>query len=358
MLLLPFSLLYGLVVSLRNLFFFLGILPERKFDIPTIAVGNLSVGGTGKTPLVEYMVSLFLAEGITPAVIGRGYKGKATGVVVIGENHTASDVGDEPYQIKKKFKDVPVLVSRSRSAAIRKIMAEMPKVDVVILDDAFQHRYVKPGINILTTPYANPFTEDFLLPSGYLREPKWCKRRADLIVVTKSLTVLSPFELGRLKENLKPAPHQSLYFSYLKYHHMVDAKKPDDKFLMDDFEDYKLVLFTGIADPGPLLSYLERKCKAVELVKFADHEPFSEKAFRQVSKRYNEIYVTEKAVVTTEKDIRRLESLPSRQQFEQLPLYYVPIEVGFHQTNETINFDERIVNYVRANQRNRPLHSG
>ena len=358
LLLLPFSLLYGLAVRVRNLLFFLGILPERSFPIPIIAIGNLSAGGTGKTPLVEYMVSLLESDGFLPAVVSRGYKGSAKGVVILDDQKTAAEVGDEPYQIKAKYPDVPVVVSKSRVAAVRKIMQEMPRVDVVLLDDAYQHRYVKPGLNILTTPYSRPFTEDVLLPSGRLREPKRAKKRADLIVVTKSLVVLSPFELGRLKEVIQPEPHQTLYFSYLQYQHFVDAASPDRQFSVDAFENHKLVLFTGIADPSPLLKYLERKCNEVELVKFADHYAFDEKAYQQVYRTYENIYVSDKAVVTTEKDISRLVSLPVWQQFKQLPLYYVPVEVGFHQTEDAPHFDERILNYVRANQSNRPLQSG
>lgn len=341
---------------MRNFLFFLGLLPERQFEIPIVGVGNLSVGGSGKTPLIEYMVSTLQEDGLTPAVVSRGYKGTARGVTVLEDHHTAREVGDEPFQIKRKFPEAPVVVSKNRIAAIRKIMAEMPKVDVVLLDDSFQHRYVKPGLNLLTTPYSKPFTEDLLLPSGNLREPKRAKKRAHMIVVTKSLVVLSPFEIGRLKEELKPAPYQSLYFSYLQYQHFVSAKAPAERYAIEDFSEYKLVLFTGIADPGPLLTYLERKCKAVDLVKFADHEPFSTKAYNRVAQRFNDIYVSDKAVVTTEKDIRRLESLSVWQQFQQLPLYYLPVEIGFHQTEEEPQFDERIIQYVRANQRNRPLH--
>lgn len=356
--LLPFSLLYGMAVRVRNFLFFLGVLPEHSFPVPVIAIGNLSVGGTGKTPLVEYMANLLVKDGFLPAVVSRGYKGSAKGVVFLDQDQTAAEVGDEPYQIKAKYPDVPVVVSQNRVNAIRQIMANIPGVDVIILDDAFQHRYVKPGLSILTTPYARLFTEDFLLPSGWLREPKSAKRRADLIVVTKSLAVLSPFELGRIKAEIKPEPHQNLYFSYLQYQELVDARDQEKQYPVDDFESYKLVLFTGIADPSPLQKYLERKCNEVELVKFGDHYEFDKKAYDKVSRLYSEIYVAEKAVVTTEKDISRLKSLPAWQFFQQLPVYYLPVKVGFHQTEDTPNFDERILNYVRANQRNRPLHSG
>lgn len=350
--------MYGLAVTMRNFLFFLGILRERSFPIPVISIGNLSVGGSGKTPLVEYMVSCMVGEGMLPVIVSRGYKGSAKGVVFLDNDQNAAEVGDEPYQIKAKFPDVPVVISKSRVEAIRQIMSELPQADVVILDDAFQHRYVRPGLNILTTPYSRPFTEDFLMPSGWLREPKWAKNRADVIVVTKSLVVLSPFELERKREEIQPKSYQSLYFSYLQYKHLIDARNPEQSFSIDDFENSRIVLFTGIAEPKPLFNYLERKCNEVQLVKFADHYAFGEKAYNKVSKVYSEIYVTDKAVVTTEKDISRLKSLPAWQQFQQLPIYYIPVEVGFHQTDETLTFDERILQYVRENQRNRPLHSG
>ncbi len=350
--------MYGLAVTMRNWMFFLGVLRERSFPIPIISIGNLSVGGSGKTPLVEYMVSCMVRDGMFPVIVSRGYKGSAHGVVFLDNDQNAAEVGDEPYQIKAKFPDVPVVTSKSRVDAIRQIMTEFPQADVVILDDAFQHRYVRPGLSILTTPYSLPFTEDFLMPSGWLREPKWAKNRADVIVVTKSLVVLSPFELERMREEIKPKSYQSLYFSYLQYQHLIDAKDPEKSFSIDDFENSRIVLFTGIAEPKPLYNYLERKCNEVQLVKFADHYAFGTKAYNRVSKIYSEIYVTDKALVTTEKDISRLKSLPAWQYFQQLPIYYVPVEVGFHQTDETLTFDERILQYVRENQRNRPLHYG
>lgn len=356
--LLPFALLYGFVLRFRNLLFNIGILPEKTFDIPVISIGNISTGGTGKTPLAEYLASILQEENFTPAIISRGYKREQKGLIIAGLQHTASDIGDEPFQLKQKFPDLTVIVSENRVKAVRKVINEMPRVDVVILDDAFQHRFIKPGLNILTTQYSKPFSEDWLLPAGTLREPKSSKKRADIIVATKSLVVLSPFEVGRLKEEIKPLRHQDLYFSYIAYGDMVDYHNPSNTYPVKDFEDYKLVLFTGIANPAPIQSYLERKCKAVDLIKFADHKSFSQMHYDKVAKRYKEIFVKTKAVVTTEKDAKRLQNTEIGKQFKQLPLYYLPMEIGFHQTEDTTNFDERIINYVRKNQRNRPLHSG
>lgn len=355
--LLPFALLYGLIIRIRNLLFTIGILPQKSYGIPIISVGNLATGGTGKTPTVEYLAELLKAENFTPAIISRGYKRDTKGIIEVDERHTALNVGDEPFQLKQKFPDIPVIVGKSRTKAIEKINQEKPKVDVVLLDDAFQHRYVKPGLNILTTDYSTPFSEDFLLPAGNLREPKTSKKRADIIIATKSLTVLSPFEVSRLKEEIKPLPKQDLYFSYITYGDMVSFRDADQVFPVKEFEDYKLVLFTGIANPVPVKSFLERKCKALDLIKFADHRSFTEKDYQKVAKRYEDIFVAEKAVVTTEKDAKRLESLEVSAQFKQLPLYYLPIQIGFHETEDTQNFDERIIEYVRKNQRNRPLHS-
>jgi len=353
----PFAILYGLVMRLRNLLFNIGILRERKFDVPIIAIGNLSTGGTGKTPLVEYLVNLLREENFLPAVVSRGYQRTEKGLILAEQQHTAKAIGDEPFQLKQKFPEVPVVVSKSRVQAVNKIINEKPRVDVILLDDAFQHRYVKPGLNILTTQYSKPFSDDFLLPAGTLREPRSSKKRADIIVATKSLTVLSPFEVGRIQEEIKPRKKQKLCFSYITYGDFVRYKNPSKAYPVKDFEDYKLVLFTGIANPVPIQSYLERKCKSLEVMKFADHKTFTEKDYNKVAKRYKDIYVKEKAVVTTEKDARRLQSLPVGKQFEQLPLYYLPIQIGFHKTEDTINFDENIINYVRDNQSNRPIHS-
>lgn len=337
--------------------FNLGILPKRSFDIPVIGIGNLSTGGTGKTPLTEYLVSLLVEKEFKPVVLSRGYKRELKGYIVVNQDHTAKEVGDEPHQLKSKFPEVPVIVAKNRVKAIQKIQQEIPEVDVVVMDDAFQYRYVQPGLNILTTEYTNPFPEDHLLPAGNLREPKHQKKRANIIVVTKNLTVLSPFEEGRLKELIKPLEHQSLYFSYITYKDFIAFNDTSKRYPIKEFEDYKLVLFTGIANPIPLKSFLDRKCKAVELVKFADHRNFTEKDFQKVAQSYKDIFVKEKAVVTTEKDAKRLESLSIKKQFEELPLYYVPIEVGFHPTNEEQTFDEKVIQYVRSSQRNRPLHS-
>ncbi len=341
----------------RNLLFNIGILPERKFDIPVIGIGNIATGGTGKTPLAEYLVRILQEENFTPVIISRGYKRQKKGLIIADQQHTARDIGDEPFQLKQKFPGLTVIVSENRVKAVRKVIKEMSRVDVVILDDAFQNRFIKPGLNILTTQYSRPFTDDWLLPAGNLREPKNSKKRADIIVATKSLVVLSPFEVGRLKEEIKPLKNQDLYFTYITYGDLVDFHNPSKTFPVKDFEEYKLVVFTGIANPVPLKSHLERKCKAVDLVKFADHKIFSQKDYRKVAKRYKDIFVKEKAVVTTEKDAKRLQDSEVAQQFKQLPLYYLPMEIGFHQTDDTTNFDKRIINYVRKNQRNRPLHS-
>jgi tetraacyldisaccharide 4'-kinase len=354
----PFSLLYGLGVGLRNLFFNIGLLPQKKFDLPIISVGNLSVGGTGKTPMVEYLIDIIQEEGLKPAVISQGYKRKKGGYILMEDEHSAREVGDEPYQIKTKFPNTPVVVSKKRVSAIKKLLQQVPDIDVIILDDAFQYRYVKPGVNILLTEYSSPFPEDFLLPAGNLREPKPSKKRADIIIVTKSMKVLSPFEVGRLKEMIKPKAHQELYFSYINYQSFVDFNNPEATYDVKDFSDYKVVLFTGIANPLPLKAFLERRCKEVTVIKFGDHHQYNYKDYTKINERLKEIFINEKAVVTTEKDIKRIQSLDAKEYFKLFPLYYLPLQFEFHESEENQNFTNKIINYVRNNQKNRPINSG
>lgn len=350
-LLLPFSLLYGIVVSIKNFFYRTGVLKSVEFDFPVIGVGNLSVGGTGKTPMVEYLIRLLRENGYQPGVISRGYKRKGNGFLLLTGREECKEAGDEPFQIKQKFPEVAVAVCKNRAAGIQKLI-ESSDIDVVIMDDAFQHRKVKPGLNMLLTQYSRPFNEDFLLPSGRLREPKSCKNRADLIVMTKSYRILSPFEVGRIKESIKPKTRQEIYFSYIAYHPPVSMNDPEKKLSLKVLEDYQVVLFTGIGNPAPLENYLNRKCKEIRLIKFADHHWYTRKDYKKVAKVFDKIFIKERAVLTTEKDARRIQCSKAMKYFQKLPIYYLPIDFIFHQKNRNKKqFDQRILDYVGKDQR-------
>lgn len=215
-LLLPFSLIYGLIVGVRNYFFNNGLLKSVEFKIPVISVGNLSAGGTGKTPHVEYLIRL-LKDHFKIAVVSRGYLRKTRGFVLTDINSTVSMVGDEPMQYINKFKNLLVAVDENRNHGIQKLMTSHTELDAVILDDAFQHRYVKPGLSILLTDFHSLYSKDFLLPVGRLRESKKGAKRADIIIVTKTDPVFSPLSKRAVLEQLKPQPHQKVFFSYVTY---------------------------------------------------------------------------------------------------------------------------------------------
>ncbi|MEX0968110.1 MAG: tetraacyldisaccharide 4'-kinase [Bacteroidia bacterium] len=347
LLLLPFSLFYGIAIWCRNKLYDWKILKSTRFDFPVIGIGNLSVGGTGKTPTVEYLVKLCYANKIKPAVISRGYKRNTKGYYLLDKKATAQNAGDEPYQLKRKFPELAVAVSENRVAGIQRLKKEVKDTQVVILDDSFQHRAVEPGLNILLTDYSLPFFEGFLLPAGRLREPRGSRKRADIIVVTKNPIVLSPFEERRLLDRLKPYPHQPVYFSFIKYEELQHATDPaTDPPETRELSRTSVLLFTGIANPVPMKFFLERKCKEVFLMEFQDHHRFSEKDLEKILVRYKEMYNPNKILITTEKDLRRLETMKHFSLIKNHPLFYLPITYKFHEHKE-VSFDERTLRFIK-----------
>lgn len=327
-----------------------GILQSRDFNIPIIGIGNLSTGGTGKTPLVEYVLKLLYQNDIKVAVLSRGYKRTTKGFIKVSDQ-SAQEVGDEPYMISKKYPFASVFVCENRVHGINQILEENV-AEVIILDDSFQHRQVKPGLNILLTAYSRPFTDDWLLPSGNLRDLKSSKRRADVIVITKSPKILSPFEIDRLKSLIKPQKSQDFYFSYIAYHKLRSYKNPVQPVPLSDFKNNKVVLFTGIANSQSIEQYLKRKCKEVKLLKFPDHHEYKPKDLKKIENLINFHLLGDTIAITTEKDIRRIETSELANQFKELPLFYLPIEFLFHAPeNDGIDFDDKILNYVRPNKR-------
>ena len=356
----PFSWLYGLGVGARNLMFDFGILRSEAFDVPVISVGNISVGGTGKTPHTEYLIRL-LKKSFHVAILSRGYKRKTSGFVLSEEHSTVSDIGDEPFQMKQKFPDIHIAVDKKRRRGIKRLCADdiQPPVDVVILDDAYQHRYVVPGVNILLMDYHRLICYDCLLPAGRLREPASNKRRADIVIVTKCPHNITPMERRGIERSLGLFPWQGLYFSTFRYGKLVSLfRTPTQTLELEDLkrEHVEVLLLTGIGSPQQMEYDISRFTSFVPM-HFSDHHNFSKKDQRDIEQKFNAIQAEKKIIITTEKDGTRL--LPCQYFSEELKqyVYVLPIEVDF--MNETADdFNQKIIGYVRKNSRNSTLLKG
>jgi len=354
-LLFPFSLLYGAGVGIRNLFFEWGFLPVAEFRLPVISVGNITAGGTGKTPHIEYLVEL-LNEEFSLATLSRGYKRKTRQFLIADAASPASQIGDEPRQLKQKFPDITVAVDRKRASGIRKLLQLEAHIDVVLLDDAFQHRYVKPGKSILLIDYQRPVTEDYLLPAGRLREPAAARHRADIILITKSPGRLKPIEMRNMAKRLGLGFHQNLYFTAIAYDRIrpvfETSKVKDEQFFKD--KKVPVLLLTGIANPRPLRTFARRISTRLHEIRFPDHHRFSARDIGKISARLDEINDPDTLVLTTEKDAMRLQETNLPEKIKN-NIYYVPIRVVFL-NNDQDEFNQIIRNYVRSNKRNNILH--
>ncbi|MFC0876807.1 tetraacyldisaccharide 4'-kinase [Saccharicrinis sp. FJH2] len=351
----PFSLLYQIIVTSRNLLFDWGIIKSEKFDIPVISIGNITVGGTGKTPHTEYLIQL-LQNRFCLAVISRGYKRQSKGFVLGSRKSTVKDIGDEPLQIKRKFPKITVAVDAKRKEGIQTLLnlgEETKKpYDVILLDDAYQHRYVVPGLSILIIDYNNPIDEDRILPAGNLREPEKEKHRANIIVVSKCPENLKPIDLRILKKRFKTSSHQSLYFTGLRY------SEPQSVFnhtrLFESInENSTALIVTGIANPAIFKKHIDGVVKESELLEFPDHHQFTQKDFDTILKRFREIENSDKVIVTTEKDAIRLIEIEQiiPKEIKSI-LYYIPVRVELLYNGKK-EFDKTILDYVSQNKRNR-----
>ena len=325
-----------------------GILKSVSYDIPIIGVGNLSVGGTGKTPMVEFMIRLLSGENKI-AVLSRGYGRKTKGFLIANQYSGHKDIGDEPMQYHNKFKnEIKVAVSEDRRIGIENLMQDDENLDVILLDDCFQHRYVKPGMNILLTDFHNLYMEDYLLPAGNLRDVVHQAKRADIIIVTKTYKVLSPITRRRIKGILKPEEHQSLYFSYIDYGEL--APLPGSDITKVPKKISTIVMFCGIANSYPFQEYLRDLCVDLLVIDFPDHHTYSKKDLQMVAQTYNDAFTRNKIIITTEKDAMRLVKSEYIRELNSLPVFYVPIEVKLHGLDQS-NFSNQIKKYVRENKR-------
>ena len=343
--LLPIAWIYAFVVWIRHSMFDAGKLRSRKFASPTICVGNITVGGTGKTPFVEYIIRL-LQPGRELAVVSRGYKRKSKGMQVSDENSTAEILGDEPYQIFRKYPKTLVVADSNRCRAIDYIEANHANVDAVILDDAFQHRYVDAGLNILLIDYNRPVSKDCMLPAGRLRDLKSAQKRANIIVVTKCPKDLKPIDFNNLTKEIKPLPYQSLFFATLEYdtpYHCLTGEK------VQLSKEQSLVLFTGIAKSQPLEEYLREQVKELRSIKFADHHNYSKGDNDKIRAEFLKFANENRWIITTEKDAAKLNAFSDKIKER---LIIIPVKVKILNEGESV-LSKKITDYVEKNRRNR-----
>lgn len=339
-LLFPVSLVYGAVIWLRNRLFDKNILKSSAFNLPLICVGNLSAGGTGKSPMVEFLLKL-LHRDMEVAVLSRGYKRKTRGYALAGPRTTALEIGDEPMQFHQKFPDVTIAVGEERVVAIPQLLHDKPDTKVIVLDDAFQHRTVRAGLNIVLSDYSNLFTRDWFLPTGDLRDEKSSYKRAQVLVVTKCRPDLPAEERKAIVEEINPLPHQQVFFSSIRYgtpYHILSRAE------MNIDDTMEVLLVSGIANPAPLKKYLQEKSKTYYEIPYSDHHIFSIDDLNDMVKRFDAIPTTNKIILTTEKDAVRL--VKFEQQLKELPVYVIPIEVQFL-FNEQHRFSEIITKFIR-----------
>lgn len=349
--LLPLSWLYGLGIGLRNVLFDMGLLESRAFSVPVISVGNLTVGGTGKTPHTEYILRL-LSKHYRVAVLSRGYKRKSRGYRLAEADTPVETIGDEPWQMAHKFPHVYVAVDHNRCRGIQRLCSDEATrdVEVVVLDDAYQHRYVKPGVNILLVDYHRLITDDRLLPAGRLREPQESKRRAHLVIVTKCPHNIKPMDFRVIQKALNLRPYQKLYFSALRYGTMRMLFGTGERTLKSILPKEHVLLLTGIASPEQMRLDLRRYTRHITPLAFPDHHYFRPQDVEEINRRFAALPLLRLAV-TTEKDATRLLNTPGLSDELRQALYVLPVEVEILR-DEQQHFNENLLGYVLKNSRN------
>jgi len=345
----PFAWLYGLVVSFRNKLFDWGILSEETFSVSVISIGNIAVGGTGKTPHTEYLINL-LYKKYSVAFLSRGYKRKTREFILADKNSTASQIGDEPLQVYRKFPAVSVAVDANRRRGIRKLLQlpENQKPDVILLDDAFQHRYVKLSLSILLTDSNRPFYDDYLLPAGRLREPAKNYKRADWIVCTKCPDSFTPEDYRILTEKINPQPQQQLFFSSYRYKNLLPVfpeANPVKEESIENLENYTVLLVAGLADPSGLTEYVKKYIQDLQTIIYPDHHDFTRNDIRAMTDFIKTTSGKNKCIITSEKDAMRLVNNLFVPVEIKTFIYYLPIEV-FIRFNEEL-FTQNIETHVR-----------
>ena len=349
-LLLPISLLYHIVLKIRHKLYDWRILKKTKFEKPVICVGNLNLGGTGKTPHTEYLINI-LKDNYRVATLSRGYGRNTKGFKMAEKSSTYKELGDEPLQYYHKFPKILVAVDEDRVDGCRKLLFSPNLAEVVLLDDAFQHRAIIAGLNILLTEYQHLYCDDFLFPAGTLRDIKSAAKRAHIIVMSKSPKHLDDGEKQRIIRKLKPTREQKVFFSYLEYAPLQPLNEKAKTITAENADS--VLAFCGIAHPEPFAEELKKHYKTVDFLSFADHHAYTENEVNDILNRFENLSGEKKIIVTTEKDAARLTNSPYLCQFEIAPLYVLPVSVRFHEEEK---FNEEILKYVRENSYNRWIH--
>lgn len=339
-LLFPFSLLYGVAVIIRNYLYDTNIIKPVSFNMPIIAVGNLSAGGTGKSPMVEYLIRLFKNR-YEIATVSRGYKRKTKGYALANAQTTALEIGDEPMQFHTKFPDVAVAVGEERIVAIPQLLHDRPKTQVIILDDAYQHRAISAGLNILLTECSNLFTRDFFLPTGDLRDQRLSYKRAQIIIVTKCPPDFSEAEKNNVKKEIELKPGQLIFFTSIEYGKPYHIITKQEKEIATDEE---ILLVCGIANPGPLKNYLAAQSKAYYERIFSDHHIFRIDDLHEIQEKLDDIQANKKMIITTEKDAVRLEKFYG--ELRDMPVFVLPVKHCFL-FSEGMQFDNAVSTYIQ-----------
>lgn len=345
----PFAWIYGCVTAIRNRLFDWGILESRKYDIPIISVGNITIGGTGKTPHIEYLIRL-LSPLYKVAVLSRGYKRKSKGYVLATEDTPMEMIGDEPWQMVQKFPHIYIAVDANRRNGIERLMndPETKDVQVILLDDAFQHRYVSPGRNILLTDYHRLITQDMLLPAGRLRESAQGKERANMVIVTKCPEDMSPMQYRIIAESLQLRPYQHLFFSTIKYGKMVNLQTHEIRGIAE-LKRHNVLLITGIGCPKQMNMDIRKRFASVKSLDFRDHHYYTPADIQTITEELDGI-PEPKIIITTEKDTTRFMTMDNLPEDIMRHIWVLPIGIQFMQERERM-FNDKITGYVQKNLR-------
>ena len=336
----PLSVLYSIGVRLRNKLFDLGLFRSTKSDITTISVGNITVGGTGKTPHAEYILSL-ISDKINTAYLSRGYKRSTQGFRIANENSNATTIGDEAFQIKQKFPNITVAVDANRHNALRKLRDSKNPPKIVVLDDAYQHRTLHPDLNILLIDFNRLTYQDSMLPLGELREPSGNTDRADIIIFTKCPTSILPVDMLSTRSQISPFPYQTLYYTTLSY------KEPKGLFTNKklNLQGKEIILLTGIAQPQHLHKHLEKYASLITALKYPDHHKFTSHDIKELAEDFEKLNSDNRAIITTEKDASRLISINIPENIKN-DIYTIGIEIKFL-FNGKQDFDTQINKFLR-----------
>ena len=340
-LLFPFSLIYNIVTSIRNYLYDSGKYRSVKFDVPTICVGNLSVGGTGKSPHIEYLIQL-LKDEFQVATLSRGYKRKTKGFYYNEAGVDAAILGDEPMQFHVKHPDITVAVCEDRLTGIPAVLRMAPQTQVILLDDAYQHRSVRPGLNIMISDYHHPFYEDYVLPLGRLREARKGYKRADIIIISKCPADLNAAEQEKIIQKVNPLAHQSVYFTTIAYGNVYDLFTQQSI----NIEGSNTLIVSGIAKPTLMQTQIETQASSSKILKYPDHHFFTDKDIQDIIKTYQAWNVDDKMIITTEKDATRLLIWKKMLQEHQIKIGVLPIKMQF--LTQNIDFNHRIKDFIHS----------